>query len=161
MSAEGPSRRGGKDIKLRNIMHPAVTVGPSATEREALEVLLRNNVPGVPVVDGDGLLVGFVTDGHLLASALPKYLSTMDDVSFISESGDAWVHYFTESADRPVSEVMTRKVSQIDVGKSEIVAAHKMVHDGVSSVVVTEGERVVGIVNRLDLYAAILDPDEG
>ena len=72
MSAEGPSRRGGKDIKLRNIMHPAVTVAPNATEREALEVLLRNNVPGVPVVDGDGLLVGFVTDGHLLASALPK-----------------------------------------------------------------------------------------
>ena len=137
-------------------MHPAVTVAPDATEREVLVVLRENRVPGVPVVDGDGHLVGFVTDGHLLASALPKYLSTMEDVSFISEGGDAWVHYFTESADRPVSEVMTREVSRIDVGKSEIVAAHKMVHDGVSSVVVTEGGRVVGIVNRLDLYAAIL-----
>jgi CBS domain-containing protein len=30
-----------------------------------------------------------------------------------------------------------------------------MVHDGVSSVVITDGGRVVGIVNRLDLYAAI------
>ena len=162
MNAEGSPRRGnGKDIKLREIMHPAVTVAPDATEREALEVLLRNNVPGVPVVEGDGTLVGFVTDGHLLASALPRYLSTMDDVSFISEGGDTWVHYFTESADRPVSEVMTREVSRIDVGKSEIVAAHKMVHDGVSSVVVTEGGRVVGIVNRLDLYAAILGLEEG
>lgn len=141
-------------------MHPAVTVAPDATEREVLDVLRENRVPGVPVVDGDGHLVGFVTDGHLLASALPKYLSTMEDVSFISEGGDAWVHYFTESADRPVSEVMTREVSRIDVGKSEIVAAHKMVHDGVSSVVVTEGGRVVGIVNRLDLYAAILGLEE-
>ena len=160
MSAEGPPRRGsGKDIKLREIMHPAVTVTPDATEREVLEVLLQNNIPGVPVVDGGGLLVGFVSDGHLLASALPKYFATMDDVSFISEGADAWVHYFTESADNPVSEVMTKKVSQIDLGKSEIVAAHKMVHDGVSSVVVTEGGRVVGIVNRLDLYAAILGLD--
>lgn len=141
-------------------MHPAATVTPDATEREALEILLENNVPGVPVVDADGFLVGFVTDGLLLASALPKYLSTMEDVSFISEGGDAWIHYFTESADRPVSDVMTQKVSQIDVGKSEIVAAHKMVHDGVSSVVVTEGGKVVGIVNRLDLYAAILGLDK-
>lgn len=160
MSREGAPRRGrGRDIQLKNIMHPAVTVSPDATEREALEVLLENNVPGVPVVENDGTLVGFVTDGHLLGSALPKYMSTMEDVSFISEGGDAWVHYFTESADRPVSEVMMEKVSQIDVGKSEIVAAHKMVHDGVSSVVVTEGGRVVGIVNRLDLYAAILGLD--
>lgn len=162
MSGEGTPRRGsGRDIELKEIMHPPVTVAPDATEREALKILLENNVPGVPVVEGDGTLVGFVTDGHLLASALPKYLSTMEDVSFIKEDGDSWVHYFTGSADRPVSEVMTRNVSRIDLGKSEIVAAHKMVHDGVSSVVVTENGRVVGIVNRLDLYAAILGLDEG
>jgi CBS domain-containing protein len=34
-----------------------------------------------------------------------------------------------------------------------------MVHDGVSSVVVTdESGKVLGIVNRLDLFAAIVDP---
>ncbi len=37
-----------------------------------------------------------------------------------------------------------------------MVAAHKMVYEGVSSVVVTDEGRVVGIVNRLDLYAAII-----
>lgn len=161
MSDKGTPRHDGGDIKLEEIMHPAVTVTPDATEREALEVLLENNIPGVPVVENDGTLVGFVTDGHLLASALPKYLSTMEDVSFVREGGDKWVHYFTGSADRPVSEVMTKKVSRIDVGRSEIVAAHKMVHDGVSSVVVTEGGKVVGIVNRLDLYAAILSLGNG
>jgi len=31
-----------------------------------------------------------------------------------------------------------------------------MVHDGVSSVVITQDGKVVGIVNRLDLYAAIV-----
>lgn len=141
-------------------MHPAVSVTPDATEREALGILLENNVPGVPVVDGGGRLAGFVTDGHLLASALPKYLAIMEDVSFVSEAGDAWVNYFAEAADRPVSEVMTTEVSRIKLGTSEIVAAHKMVHDGVSSVVVTdENDKVVGIVNRLDLFAAIVDPN--
>ena len=150
-----------QDIKLEEIMRPAVTVTPHASEREALKALLKNNVPGVPVVDEEGLLVGFVTDGHLLASAVPKYLATIEDVSFVSEAGDAWFDYFAGSAERPVSEIMTTNVSQIELGKSEVVAAHKMVHDGVSSVVVTDNGKVVGIVNRLDLYTAIvgLKPD--
>jgi CBS domain-containing protein len=32
-----------------------------------------------------------------------------------------------------------------------------MVHDGASSVVVTGQGKVVGIVNRLDLYSAIIE----
>ena len=158
MSSEEASRQEtDRDIKLQEIMHPAVSVTPDTSEREVLKVLLENNVPGVPVVDEEGSLVGFVSDGHLLASALPEYLKVMADVSFVSEAGDQWVDYFAESAERPVGEVMSKEVSQIELGKSEVVVAHKMVHDGVSSVVVTEAGKVVGIVTRLDLYAAIID----
>ena len=158
MSSEEASRQEtDRDIKLEEVMHPAISVTPDTSEREVLKVLLENNVPGVPVVDEEGSLVGFVSDGHLLASALPEYLKVMADVSFVSEAGDEWVDYFAESAERPVGEVMSKEVSQIELGKSEIVVAHKMVHDGVSSVVVTQAGKVVGIVTRLDLYAAIID----
>jgi CBS domain-containing protein len=47
-------------------------------------------------------------------------------------------------------------VSSVEVGTSELAVAHRMVHDGVSSVVITEGGKVQGIVNRIDLYAAIV-----
>jgi CBS domain-containing protein len=79
----------------------------------------------------------------------------MDNLSFVPENADEWVHYLTDAADKPVREVMTRDVSQVPVGRSELAVAHKMVHDGVSSVVITKDGEVVGIVNRLDLYAAI------
>jgi CBS domain-containing protein len=158
LSSEEASRQEpNRDIKLEEIMHPAVSVTPDTSEREVLKVLLENNVPGVPVVDEEGSLVGFVSDGHLLDSALPKYLKVMADVSFVSEAGDEWVDYFAGSAERPVGEVMSKEVSQIELGKSDVVVAHKMVYDGVSSVVVTDGGKVVGIVTRLDLYAAIID----
>ncbi len=156
-SEKAPRWETGQDIKLEEIMHPVKTLTPDASEKDALEVLLESENPGVPVVDEEGLLIGFVTDGDLLDSALPEYLKIMQDVSFVSEAGDAWVDYFAGSAERPVSEVMEREVSHVEVGTSEIVAAHKMVHEGVSSVVVTDKGRVVGIVNRLDLYAAIID----
>ncbi len=157
MSSERtPYRESKRDLKLEEIMHPAVTITPESAEREALKVLRENKVFGVPVVDEEGFLVGFVNDGHLLASALPKYLKVMEDVSFVSEAGDKWVGYISGSAERPVSEVMSTEVSRVEVGTSEVVAAPKMVREGVSSVVVTDEGRVIGIVDRLDLYAAII-----
>ena len=100
MSSDEASRQEtDRDIKLEEIMHPAISVTPDTSEREVLKVLLENNVPGVPVVDEEGSLVGFVSDRHLLASALPEYLKVMADVSFVSEAGDEWVDYF---AGRPI-----------------------------------------------------------
>ena len=43
--------------------------------------MCEDNVPGVPVVGEDGALEGFVTDGYLIASALPRYMRLMDNLS--------------------------------------------------------------------------------
>ena len=144
-----------KNLKIEDVMRPAVGVTPDTPAREVLKILRDNNVPGVPVVDGSGDLEGFVTDGHLMDSALPRYMKMMTNLSFVPDEADDWVHYLTDAADRPVREIMTRKVSRVELGKSELAVAHKMVRDGVSSVVITKDGKVQGIVNRLDLYAAI------
>ena len=138
-------------------MRPAVSVTPDTPTRAVLKITLaENNIPGVSVVDTEGYLIGFVSDGHLLASALPKYMVDMEDLSFVREGTDTWVRYLAESADRPISEVMSKEVSSVELGKSEVAVAHKMVHDGTSSVMLTENGKLVGIVNRLDLYAAVI-----
>ena len=152
MSGEETPRR---DIEVEKIMRPTECVSPDAPAREALRIMRDNDAPGVPVVGADGRLEGWITDGHLLESALPQYMKLMDSLSFVPESADNWVHYLTEAADKPVREVMSREVSHVELGRSELAVAHRMVHDGVSSVVITKDGEVVGIVNRLDLYAAI------
>ena len=94
-----PRELTGQQMTSEDVMSTAISVRHAAPAREALQVMLDNNVPGVPVVDEEGNLVGFVADGHLLASALPEYLKVMADVSFVSEAGDEWVDYF---AGRPI-----------------------------------------------------------
>ena len=86
-----------RKVSLEDIMRSVVSVTPDTPARTVLKVLSENRMPGVPVVDADGRLTGFVSDGHLLASALPKYMAQMEDLSFINESGDAWVRYLAES----------------------------------------------------------------
>ena len=144
-----------KDIKINEVMKPAVSVSLDAPAREALQIMREYNLPGVPVVGEDSRLEGFITDGHLMASALPGYMQLMENLSFVPESNDEWVHYLTDAADKPVREVMGREVSNVELGESELVVAHKMVRDGVSSVVITSDGKVMGTVSRLDLYAAI------
>jgi CBS domain-containing protein len=53
--------------------------------------------------------------------------------------------------------MMSAEASQAERSRSEVAVAHKMVHDGASSVMVTEEGKLVGIVNRLDLCAAVVD----
>ena len=145
-----------RQVRLKDIMRPAVSVAPDTSARAVLKILIENRIPGVPVVDAEEHLRGFISDGHLLAAALPKYMARMKDLSFVGEGTDSWVRYLAESADRPVSEMMSAEVSQVERSRSEVAVAHKMVHDGASSVMVTEEGKLVGIVNRLDLCAAVV-----
>lgn len=149
----------GRDVRIEGIMRPAISVRADVPAREALALMLEHNVPGIPVTDEEDRLKGFLSDGHLLESALPQYLKMMENVAFVPENADKWVHYLTDAADKPVGEMMEEKVSSIELGRSELAVAHRMVHDGVSSVVITRDGKVVGIVNRLDLYAAIVGLD--
>ena len=52
--------------------------------------------------------------------------------------------------------MMSAEVSQVERSRSEVAVAHKTVHDGASSVMVTEKGKLIGIVNRLGLYAAVV-----
>jgi CBS domain-containing protein len=150
---------GRKDIQLKEIMHECISVDADAPARDALRIMLENRIPAVPIIDKGGHLEGIITDALLLESAVPRYLRLMETFPFVSDKTDKWIHYMSEAADKPIREVMSREVSQIEVGHSEIEAAHRMVHDGVPSVVITENGQPVGVVNRLDLYGAIVGLD--
>lgn len=151
-----------RDITLEEVMRPYVSVTPDAAERDALRVMLENNVACLPVVDEEDRLVGCVTDKDILASVLPPYLALMKSLSFVSENTDSWIHYLAEAARRPVREVMTEGgVSLVELEQSEIEAARKMINEGASTLVVTKDGKAVGIVNRMDLCAAIVGLESG
>jgi CBS-domain-containing membrane protein len=77
---EGPERKTWP-LSLQEATKPTVSLGLEAPAREALKLMCEDNVPGVPVVGEDGALEGFVTVGYLIASALPRYMRLMDNLS--------------------------------------------------------------------------------
>ena len=57
----------GKVMKAADVMTTnVITVGTEASVLEAVRLMLQNKISGLPVVDGEGLLVGIVTEGDFL-----------------------------------------------------------------------------------------------
>lgn len=55
-----------------------ITAGPDTKLSEVREIMLKNNIRHVPVVDGEGLLIGIVSDRDM-RSAMPSTLMDKDD----------------------------------------------------------------------------------
>lgn len=112
---------------------PVVTIGPDALLTDAIKLLLRHHVSGLPVVDRDGRLVGMITERDILNFAL---------------SGDA--------ADTSVQEAMTPDVVTFGPNDTveELVACLGSRH--IRRVPIIHDQRVVGIVSRRDILREML-----
>ena len=138
------------DVMTRNV----VTVTPDTTVHELVNILLSRNISGVPVVDGEGTLVGIVTEGDLIRRS---ELGT-------ERKRGGWLAFFTATATMAeeyvrshgtkVRDLMTPGVVAVarDTPLSEV--ADLMEERHVRRVPVVEGAKVVGIVSRANLLRA-------
>ena len=59
-------------MNIREIMSsPAITVGPETSIQEVARIMRENHISGVPIVGGDGALLGVVTELDLIARNAP------------------------------------------------------------------------------------------
>ena len=148
-------------VLVRDIMDadPA-TVAPDASVEEVVSTLRRNELPGVPVVDGDGRLAGLVTEADLVLPDdqgdlhLPHYINLFGGTVFLEPLGrfeDRLRKAFASMA----SDMMTTDPDTVEPDTS-VQEAARLVHDsGHNRLPVVEDGRLVGVVTRLDLLGAL------
>ena len=146
----------GREMRARDVMTTdVVSVMPGHSIRHATQIMLDHDVSGLPVVDGDGLLVGVLTEGDLMRRSEigtdELRVSPDNDPSPAKErryvQGHAWC----------VQDVMTSPVTSI--GEEETLAATAAIFlaKKIKRVPVVRDRRVVGIVSRRDLLRAVTD----
>jgi CBS domain-containing protein len=136
------------------------TCAPQTTFKDIVQLMLDTYVSGVPVVDGDGHLVGIVTEADLLAHEAygdrhPRLLSVLADRLLRRDHDWAEKASALRAADLMTVDVVTIR-PQDQVG----VAARLMLERGVRRLPVVDGDRLVGIVARSDLLRWFTRPDE-
>ncbi|MBF0475546.1 MAG: CBS domain-containing protein [Deltaproteobacteria bacterium] len=76
-------------INIKDIMTPnPITVPPDYTVEEAAEILLQNNISGLPVVDSRGKLVGIITKNEIFKAMISLTGAGKDTVFFALRVAD-------------------------------------------------------------------------
>ena len=141
------------DLHVRDAMTPEVmSVTPSSTVREAVERLVGRGFRALPVVDDDGRLVGMVTNRDLVErGGLEARVELLTAMS--SEVRDEIVGRLDPA--RTVADVMTAAPVSVRASETLARATHLMAERRLKRLpVVDDGERLVGIVSRMDILRA-------
>ena len=139
------------DIMTRRV----VSIGAEASVLEAIRLMLQNKISGLPVVDGEGLLVGIVTEGDFLRRAETGTQRTRSRwLEFLMGPGRLAAEY-VHSHGRTVSEVMTADPVAIDEDTPLAEVVRILEERRIKRVPVMRGRRVVGIVSRANLLHAL------
>ena len=138
-------------MQVRDVMtREVVTVGPDTSAKYAAELMAGRGFAALPVLDDADRLVGIVAEADVLQDRLPA-----DPRLHLRRDADA--------PEKPppllVRGIMTVGVRTVDAGADIADVARLFIDDRLRSVPVLEHGRLVGIVSRRDLLAALVRPD--
>jgi CBS domain-containing protein len=144
-------------MQARDVMTaPVLTVTTDVTVREVARLLLERRISAVPVVDGDGILLGIVSEGDLIRRAdagTERHRSWW--LGLVSDPEDDARSYLKSHGLR-AGDVMTRNVvvATEDAPVPEI--ADLLEKHRIKRVPVVRDGCVVGIVSRANLLQALI-----
>jgi CBS domain-containing protein len=143
-------------MKVSDVMTSApVTTSPDASLEDAVSLMVKTRVSGLPVVDSKGALIGIITEGDLLRRVeLGTLRAPAGRLAAFLTPGRA-AHDFVHTHGQRVGEVMTGEVisTTADTPLSEVVAL--METRQVKRLPVVHRGRLIGIVSRADLLRAL------
>ncbi len=130
-----------------------VTVTPETSIIDAANIMLRQRISGLPVVDGSGRLVGVVSEGDFIRRAgIGTEMKRGPWLALLAgpdTAADARAH------GRTIGEIMTATPLTIVEDTPLAEAAQTMEAHGVKRLPVLRGDRLVGMVTRSDLLQAV------
>jgi CBS domain-containing protein len=149
------------ELTVGDIMDPSpMTVSPRDGVSSLIKLLREHELPGVPVVDDDGLLVGIVTEKDLILRGddadlhLPHYIEIFGGVVFL-EPLQHLEDKLRKAFANKVEEMMTADVDTISPQASVHDAARLISRSGHNRLPVIEGGKLVGVVTRVDCLEAL------
>lgn len=140
------------DVMTTNV----ISVAPETSVSGAAQLMLKNNISGVPVLEGDKL-IGMLTEGDLLRRTetdtvrhRPRWLELLVGPGKLAAE-------YARASGRKVHEVMTPYVysTSEDAALEDVVRA--MERHQIKRLPVVRGESVIGIITRANLLRALVN----
>lgn len=132
--------------------------------RDAVAILRRNRIGGLPVMDGENL-TGIITESDVIAQLQTESLSNdlwlPSPLEIIEIPIREYVNWektkdaLRNIGDIPVEKVMTHRVVTVTPEMDIEEAASIMLKEGIARLPVLDNEKLVGILTRADIVKAV------
>jgi CBS domain-containing protein len=146
---------------VRDIMDSSpATVRPDSPVEEVVQTLRDHEVPGVPVVDEEGRVVGVVTEADLVLPDdegdlhIPHYINLFGGTVFLEPLG-RFEKRLRKAFASKAADMMTADPETVGPDTTVREAARIIHESGHNRLPVVEDGRLVGVVTRLDVLGAL------
>jgi CBS domain-containing protein len=146
---------------VRDIMDPSpATVRPDSPVEDVVRTLRDHELPGVPVVDEEGRVVGIVTEADLVLPDdegdlhIPHYINLFGGTVFL-EPLSRFENRLRKAFASTAEDMMTADPETVGPDTTVREAARIIHESGHNRLPVVEDGRLVGVVTRLDVLGAL------
>ena len=145
-----------RDIMVKEV----ITVQKDASVEELSELLVKNKISGVPVVDDKGKLVGIATEGDLIIKDsdlhFPRYFKLLDSIIYL-ESLNKFKKNLKKFLGTKVEDVMTAQIRTVGEETPISDAANMMIKYNINRVPVLDSkDELIGIITRADIVRSMI-----
>lgn len=145
-----------RDIMIKKV----ITIKKDASVKELSELLVKNKISGVPVVDEKGGLIGIATEGDLIIQDadlhFPRYFKLLDSIIYL-ESLNKFKRNLKKYLGTKVEDIMTSKIKTVNTDTPVSEVANIMIRSNINRVpVLNKKGGLVGIITRADIVKSMI-----
>ncbi len=144
-----------KDIMLKN----TISVIPECPLEEVIKIMAIQRINGIPIVDNQQKVIGFISQHDIIKELLPNYLGIINSNSFITEFIQL-SKKLKEYANYKVEEFMKKNIITINEDDNEVMAADLLIRNRIHHLPVVRDGYLVGIVTMRDLLKAMIEEED-
>ncbi len=141
------------DVMTREV----VTLSPDHSIRHAAQLMYEKGVSGLPVVDGNDVVVGMITEGDLMRRVEPAIADAAASGWFRQSSPQGLAREFVKGHSWRVGDVMSSPVVCVLETTPLGRVAELLQTRAIRRLPVLRGGKLVGIVSRRDLLRCITE----
>lgn len=149
----------GESLTLASVMkHDVFTIRADQTVAEAVQAMLDHQTSGLPVIDGQGHVVGFVSDGDIMKSLADAGQPVIDLTYSLSVFADdvAFDLRLSHLMNANVMEVATPRVLTVNVDAPIERVCTLLGERRIKKLPVLDGGRLVGTLSRSDVNRSLM-----
>jgi CBS domain-containing protein len=145
-----------KEITVKDIMRRDVaTATPDVSLKEVANLMFRNRLSAMAVVDEENNLLGWIADKDLIKAALPDYKTLISNLNY-SMDVEPFEELLKHEDKIKVEQLYKTDHEETTTDTRIVEVAAMMIFKDIRRVFVTEKGKLVGILLRKDIVSTII-----